>query len=328
VTEPVRWGVLSTARIARRIVDGARAADGVQLMAVGSRDAGRAQAYARDEGIPVAYGSYEELLADPDLEAVYVPLPNSLHVEWTVKALEAGKHVLCEKPLAARAADAEAARDAARRSGRLFMEGFMWRFHPLTELVARLVREGAVGDVRLARAAFGFTLARPGDVRLEPGLDGGALMDVGCYCVSALRLVCGEPERVSGEASIGEHGVDVRFAGMLRFAGGALGLFDCGFDVAPRTALEVVGSEATLRVADPWRAKPPVATVERDGGVRTLEAEAVDPYARELAELSRAIRDGGAPRLAAEDAVGQARVIEALRAAAEQRRPVTPPAVG
>ena len=134
MTHPVRWGILSTARIARRVMDGARAADGVQVVAIGSRDAARAQAYAREQGIPVAYGSYDELLADPEVEAVYVPLPNSLHVEWTVKALDAGKHVLCEKPLAARAADAAAARDAARRSGTLLMEGFMWPRPPNSEV--------------------------------------------------------------------------------------------------------------------------------------------------------------------------------------------------
>jgi predicted dehydrogenase len=322
VSEPVRWGVLSTARIAERIVEGARAADGAEVVAVCSREMDRARAYAREHGIPVAHGSYDDLLADEDVEAVYVPLPNSLHVPWAVRALQAGKHVLCEKPLAARATDAEAAFDAAERADRLLMEGFMWRFHPQTEVVSRLVRDGAVGELRFVRATFGFQLARPGDVRFERELEGGALADVGCYCVSALRLVCGEPERVGAEAVAGGNGVDLRFAATLRFGGDVLGAFDCGFDVWPRTGLEVVGSDGTLRIADPWRARSPAVAVERDGGVETVGAEPVDPYARELEELSAAIRDGPPPRLGRDDAVGQARTLEALTRSVAERRAV------
>jgi xylose dehydrogenase (NAD/NADP) len=307
----VRWGILSTARINRKLLAGAREATGVEVVAVGSRDRERGEAFAAEHGIARVHGSYDDLLADPDVEAVYVPLPNSLHVPWAVRALEAGKHVLCEKPLARRAADVEAAFDAAERTGRLLMEGFMWRYHPQTEALVRLAHE--VAPLRVVRAAFGFPLPVEdrGNVRLQEDLEGGALMDVGCYCVSALRLLGGEPERVSGEA-VARGGVDGRFAGVLRFPGDVLGIFDCGFDVPPRGGIEVVGEGGTLVAEDPWHGRAPRLT--RDG--EEVPVEAVDPYARELEDLSAAIRGGGRPRLGREDALGQAQTIEALYAAA------------
>ena len=314
--EAVRWGVLSTARINRKVLAGAREADGVEVVAVGSRDRARGEAFAAEHGIGRVHGSYEELLADPEVEAVYIPLPNSLHVPWSVRALEAGKHVLCEKPLSRRAADAEAAFDAAERAGRLLVEGFMWRYHPQTDALVRVARE--IGPLRVVRAAFGFPLgADPTNVRLQRELEGGALMDVGCYCVSALRLLCGEPERVGAEAVAGGDGVDGRFAGVLRFGGGVLGSFDCGFDVPPRAVLEVVGEGGTLVSTDPWHGVAPRLTLTRPGGeAEDVPVAAADPYRLELEDLSAAIRGGPAPRLGREDAIGQALAIEALYAAA------------
>jgi D-xylose 1-dehydrogenase (NADP+, D-xylono-1,5-lactone-forming) len=320
----VRWGVLSTARIARRIVDGARLAADAELVAVGSRDGERARAYAAEHGIPRAHDSYEALLADPEVDAIYNPLPNSLHVEWTIRALEAGKHVLCEKPLSRHPAEVERAFDAAERAGRQLMEAFMWRFHPQTEQLVRMVRDGSIGRLRVARAAFGFDLPDDTNVRWLGELEGGALMDVGCYCVSALRLVCGaEPERASAEM-VARGGVDARLAGVLRFPGDVLGTFDCGMDVAPRAAIEVVGDAATLLLPDPWHGPNPEIVVVRPGAEpERLRPERVDPYARELEELSAAIEGGPAPRLGRADAVGQARAIDALYRAASAGRAVT-----
>ena len=316
----VRWGILSTARINAKLLAGAREAGGVEVVAVGSRDRARGEAFAAEHGIGRVHGSYEDLLADDDVEAVYVPLPNSLHVEWSVEALEAGKHVLCEKPLTRRAADAEAAFDAAERAGRLLMEAFMWRYHPQTVALVRLAEE--IAPLRVVRAAFGFPLpADPANVRWQGGLDGGSLMDVGCYCVSALRLLAGEPERLSAEAVAGGDGVDKRFAGVLRFGGGVLGTFDCGFDVSPRGAIEVVGGGGSLIAHDPWHGVAPRLT--RDG--EAVPVEARNPYALELEDLSAAIREGHAPRLGRADAVGQARAIEALYAAADSGCAITPP---
>jgi xylose dehydrogenase (NAD/NADP) len=319
----VRWGILSTARINDKLLAGARQAAGVEVVAVGSRDRARGEAFAAEHGIGRVHGSYEELLADSDVEAVYIPLPNSLHVPWSIRALEAGKHVLCEKPLARRVAEVEAAFDAADRAGRILMEAFMWRYHPQTEALVRLA--GEIAPLRVVRAAFGFPMP-PEDVsnvRLQGSLEGGALMDVGCYCVSALRLIGGEPERVQGEFVPGGDGVDVRFAGVMRFAGDAVGTFDCGFDVPPRSAIEIVGEGGTLVSSDPWHGASPRLTLARPGEApEEVPVEAANPYRLEVEDLSAAIRSGGAPRLGRADAVGQARAIEALYAAADAGRAV------
>jgi len=323
VSEPVRWGLLSTARINEQLLRAAGETDGAEIVAVASRDAERARAYAGEHGIARAHGAYDALLEDPGVEAVYVSAPNALHVPWSVRALDAGKHVLCEKPLTASAAEAEAAFAAAERTGRVLVEAFMWRYHPQTDLLAQLVREGAVGAPRLARATFSFTLDRPGDVRWAAGLEGGALMDVGCYCVSALRLLCGEPERVTGEAVQGGDGVDARFSGLLRFAGDVLGGFDCGFDLPRRSRIEVVGEAGSLTSEDPWQGRSPLLLLARDGEPpETVGAEPANPYRLELDDVSRAIREGGEPRLGRADALGQARTLGALYRAAGEGRAV------
>jgi xylose dehydrogenase (NAD/NADP) len=313
-----RWGILSTARIADRIVDGARGAENAQITAVGSRDLARARAWADERGIEHAYGSYEELLASDTVDAIYIPLPNSMHVEWSITALEAGKHVLCEKPLARDPAPVDRAFDVAERAGRVLMEAFMWRFHPQTDELVRLVRGGSIGELRLIRAAFGFNLPWLENVRWDTSLEGGALMDVGCYCVSAARLIAGtEPERVSGEQVLGGDGVDARFAGVLRFPGDVLATIDCGMDVHRRNQIEVVGSEGTILVPSPWQT-PLGARIElsRGDALEVLEPESVDPYTRELEEFGRAVSGGEPPRLGRADALGQARTIQALYRAA------------
>jgi D-xylose 1-dehydrogenase (NADP+, D-xylono-1,5-lactone-forming) len=308
--DAVRWGVLSTARINDKVLAGAALAPNVDVVAVGSRDRSRGEAFAAEHGIGRVHSSYEDLLADDEVEAVYIPLPNSLHVPWSVRALEAGKHVLCEKPLTRRAADAEAAFDAAERADRLLMEAFMWRYHPQTAAVMAHVAE--IAPLRIVRAAFGFTIGDdPSNVRLQSGLDGGALMDVGCYCVNALRLIGGEPEHVAAVAVEGGDGVDVRMAGVLRLPGDVIGQFDCGLDVPPRGGLYVVGAGGTLIAEDPWHGNAPRLT--RDG--EEIPVEAVNPYARELEDFSAAIREGRPPLLGRDDAVGQARAIEMLYAA-------------
>ena len=205
----VRFGILSTARINELVLAGARESELVEVTAVASRDQARADEYAREHGIPRAHGSYEQLLADPELDAVYISLPNSLHVEWSIKALEAGKHVLCEKPLSRWPDDVERAFDVADRTGLLLTEAFMYRHNPQTARLTELVGSGAIGELCVVRAAFTFTLSDPANVRLAADLDGGALMDVGCYCVSGSRLLAGEPERVFGVATIAS-GVDVQ----------------------------------------------------------------------------------------------------------------------
>jgi xylose dehydrogenase (NAD/NADP) len=320
----VSWGFLSTANINDKLLAGAAESDRVHVIAVASRDAARAQAYARERGIERAYGSYEGLLADPDVEAVYISLPNSLHVEWSVRALEAGKHVLCEKPLSRRAADVERAFDAAEQSGRLLMEAFMYRHNPQTARLKELVDGGAIGRLRLVRATFSFRLADAEDVRLDASLDGGGLMDVGCYCISGTRLLGGEPEQVYGEQVLGESGVDELFTGTMRLPGDVLAQFDAGLILQGRDELEAIGEEGSLFLDDPWHCKRPVIELRMAGGVEEIAVGRADSYRLQLENLSDAIRGEAEPLLGREDAVGQARVIEALYRSATEGRPVNP----
>jgi D-xylose 1-dehydrogenase (NADP+, D-xylono-1,5-lactone-forming) len=320
----VSWGLLSTANINDKLLAGVAESDRVDVIAVASRDAARAEAYARERGIERAHGSYEELLADPDVEAVYISLPNSLHVEWSIRALEAGKHVLCEKPLSRRAEEAERAFDVAEQSGRLLMEAFMYRHNPQTARLKQLVDGGAIGRLRLVRAAFSFPLADAENVRLNPSLDGGGLMDVGCYCISGTRFLGGEPEQVYGEQVLGESGVDELFTGTMRLAGDVLAQFDASLVLQVRDELEAIGEEGSLFLDDPWHCKRPVIELRTAGGVEEIAVEAADSYRLELENLSDAIRGEAEPLLGREDAVGQARTIEALYLSATEGRPVKP----
>lgn len=308
MTEPVRWGLLSTARINEAILKGARQSERTDVVAVASRDQARADDYARERGLERAYGSYEELLADDDIEVVYNSLPNSLHVEWSVRALEAGKHVLCEKPMDRRVEAVERAFDTAERVDRLLMEAFMYRHHPQTRKAVELVRDGAIGELRQLRSLFSFTLADEADVRMLPELDGGALMDLGCYCISMQRMLAGEPQRVFGLQRTGGSGVDVGFTGLLEFPGDVFGEFHCGFDLPEGSGLEAIGSSGKLFVADPVRCRDPHVEVNGE----RIAVEDVDRYYLQVENFSAAVRGEAEPLLGRDDALGQVRVIEAL----------------
>ena len=315
----IRWGILSTARIGNRLVEGAAKTEAAEIVAVASRDRARAQAFADAHGISRAHGSYEALLAAPDVDAVYVPLPNSMHVKWTKRALDAGKHVLCEKPMDRRPAQVERAFDLAEKRGLILSEAFMWRHNPQTARLRELLDDGAIGDVRLVRAAFSFMLAGDVDVRLDPDLHGGALMDVGCYAVSGARFVVGgEPLRAMAEVVTGPMGVDMRLTGTLRFEGDVLATIDCGMDVTSRGELEVAGTEGRIVISDPWHCINPGIVVERGYEREVVEVPAADSYALELDDMAAAIRGERAPLLGRADAVGQARVIQALYRSARE----------
>ena len=312
----LRLGLLSTANINRKILGGAAGTHAVDVVAVASRDGDRAQAYAAGHGLGRAYGSYEELLADPDVDAVYVSLPNALHVEWSVRALDAGKHVLCEKPLDRRPEEVERAFDAAERAGRVLMEAFMWRHHPQTKQLAELVADGRIGELRLVRSAFTFPLTDMANVRLRADLDGGSLMDVGCYCVSAARLLAGEPAAVAGVQTPGASGVDVRFAGALRHPGDVLAHFDSAIDLPPASRLEVVGGDGTITVSDPWHGREPGLELRTGAAVERIAVAPADPYTCQLENFAAAAAGEAEPLLGRADALGQARTIAALYAAA------------
>lgn len=316
----VAWGIFSTAAINDRVLAAAAATDAADVVAVASRDAARAQAYANDHGIPHAHGSYEALLDDPDVEAVYIPLPNSLHVPWALRAVEAGKHVLCEKPFSRHADQLEEVFDRADATGLVVSEGFMWRHHPQTEKLAELLENGAIGRLRVVRCQFGFDLGverGAADTRFDPELGGGALMDVGCYCVNAMRLIAGEPERVGGEQVVGRTGVDVLFAGTLAFADGVIGHFHCGFVVPRQAELEVVGASGSVFVRNPWVIEKPGIELRRAGAEpERIPVDEADSFRLELENVSGAIRGDVPLLLTRDDALGQARTIASLYEAA------------
>jgi xylose dehydrogenase (NAD/NADP) len=307
----MRIGLLSTAKINEAIVRGARAAGVAEVVSIASRDLGRARAQADELGVAGAHGSYEDLLADDGIDGVYVSLPNSMHVEWSIRAVQAGKHVLCEKPMSRHPDDVERAFDAAQAAGRVLMEAFMWRYTPQARRLVELVPR--VGTLRMVRTAFSFPEREPGNIRLDPALEGGALMDVGCYCLSAIRLVAGEPQALVGRQVLGGSGVDVLFAGALSMPDDVLAHFDCGMVTAFRDELEIVGSDASLFLDDPWHSRRPVIEVrDGDGAADRIEVETADPYAYELQEFVAVAAGERPPRFGREDAVGQARAIAAL----------------
>jgi D-xylose 1-dehydrogenase (NADP+, D-xylono-1,5-lactone-forming) len=332
----VRWGVLSTAGIGRLVIEASRPAAHAEVVAVASRDAALARAFADELGLEASFGSYEELLASGDVDAVYVPLPVSMHTEWTVKALEAGKHVLCEKPFATSAADAARCFDAAERAGRRCVEGLMWRHHPQTTLARKLVADGTIGRLAHVRAALSVSV-EPGDIRRSVELGGGALGDLGCDCVSAIRLFAGEPWRVhADQVRDGASGVDLRLAATLRMPGDVLAQFDVGLDLARRDELELVGTEGMLTIPDPWLCRSPHLELSRDGhhelvpvdpdGTLGLTDPDHDVYRIELDSVSAVLAGGAEPAFGRADAVAHAIVLEALHRSTEQGAPVDLPA--
>jgi xylose dehydrogenase (NAD/NADP) len=314
----LRWGLVSTARINDAFLGGLAGSSSGEVVAVASRDAARARAYADTHGIATAHGDYDALFTDPTVDAVYISLPNGMHLDWTERALRAGKHVLCEKPLGRDPEAVAAAFDLADQQGLQLREAFMYRHHPQTVRLAELVAEGAIGALRTIRSSFSFVLSDPDDVRLSDGLDGGALLDLGCYCVSGSRLLAGEPEEAAGVRVLGGDGVDVSFAGAMRFPGDVIASFDASFRAADGGWLEVGGDAGVLRVEDPWHIHTP-GIVLRDGqGERSIEIEPANSYRLEAEDLA-ALVDGqaaGGGRLGREDAICQARALGMLHRAA------------
>jgi xylulokinase len=315
----LRLGLISTAKINDEILAGAAGTDKVEVVAVGSRDDARAAAYAAEKGIPRAHGSYEALLEDADVDAVYISLPNALHHEWTLLALAAGKHVLCEKPYTRRAGDVDEAWDAAEAAGLVLMEAFMYRHHPQTRRMKELVDGRAVGRLLTVKATFTFPLRDPGNIRALPELDGGALMDVGCYCVSGARLLAGEPQHVRAEQVIGSTGVDMAMYGTMLHQDDVVSQFEASFIAPARQRLEVVGGDGVLVVESPWRVDwPGEARLTLDDSVEVLEIPPANSYTLELENLADAVAGVAPQLLGREDALGQARAIEALYLSADK----------
>jgi D-xylose 1-dehydrogenase (NADP+, D-xylono-1,5-lactone-forming) len=298
----LRWGILGPGRIAPRIGRALTDNPRGRLEAVASRDAERATAFAARHGAGRVHRSYADLLADDAIDVVYIALPNALHAEWSVRALDAGKHVLCEKPLAMTVEEVDAIAAAAARNDRIAVEAFMYLHHPQTLRALEIARSGVLGTLQVVSSAFSFLLDYPGDPRIDPAMGAGSLWDVGCYCVSISRRLAGEePDAVAAFARFDERGVERTLVGQLRFPSGLLAHFESGFAAADRERLEVVGSDATLVVDHPFLPAPdgprPAVAIHRNGETQTIEVESVDHYRAEVDDLHAAILDGTPPRV-------------------------------
>ena len=325
----LRWGVLSTANIGRvAVIPAIQSSNSGSLVAVASREATRAEAFAGAAGIPRWHGSYEALLADPDVDAVYVPLPNSMHREWTIRAAEAGKHVLCEKPLALSEAECREMGKAAEQTGVLLMEAFMYRFHPRTSEVLARVREGTLGALRSVRSTFTFRLTKAGNIRMSAELGGGALMDVGCYCVNAARtLMGGEPVEVQARANWAETGVDKEMAGILRFADGAMAHFDCSLTQERCEFYEVAGTEGHFRVPAAFVPGTADASYEEHRGRNARTDHPVggaDQYRLMVEHFAESALEGTPLLYPVGEAAMNMRAIEALYRSARRNGEVVP----
>ncbi len=316
----LRWGILGCARIARRgLIPGIKRSERGTLAAIASRHLEMARAWAAEFGVEKAHGDYRSLLDDPAVDAVYIPLPNELHAPWVTAAAVAGKHVLCEKPLALDAPEARALAAHCRSCGVVLSEAFMWRHQPRTAALRRLVADGALGDLRLVRASFSFPID-PGDWRLDPARGGGALWDVGCYGVSAARFFAGaEPDAVRSLARFGPTGVDLSLTAELRFPTGVLGLVDCSFEQPFRCVYELVGTRGAIDVPDAFLPpERPTARLRRDDLVEELVFDGRDQYAEMVDAFARTVANDNRPDDPAEDGTAQMTVLDAVLAAARQ----------
>jgi len=321
---PLRWGILGTARINRMLIPPLQESASNRLVAVASRDLARAEAYAREWKIGRAHGSYEALLADPEIDAVYIPLPNHLHAEWTIKAARAGKHVLCEKPLALTLEDVDAMVKACREANVALAEGFMYRHHPQTFKVKELLDSGAIGELRYLRGAFNFELARPNDVRLRPEWGGGCLWDIGCYPVSFARLMVGkEPVEVFGSQVAGPTGIDETFAGQAVFPGGVLFQFDASFRAPGRAEMELAGTKGWIRIPHPWRPEPDQPLLlHRNNRTEEIRVPGDERFLLEIEDLCATVRSGRPPRMSLADSRANVAALLAFLRSAREGRPV------
>jgi len=320
----LNWGLLSTAHINRALITPLGVSKRNRLLAVASRTQESADRYAREWKIPRAHGSYEALLADPEIDVIYNSLPNHLHAEWTIKAVEAGRHVLCEKPLALSVDEVDAMQEAARKHGRVVAEAFMYRHHPQTLKVQEMVKNGSLGDLKLIRGSFRFVLGREGDVRLDPAMGGGSIWDVGCYPISYARTVAGEnPLDVFGWQVTGPTGIDETFVGQMRFNHEVHAQFDCSFAIPFHAFMEISGSDGRLNIPNPF--KPGVDEkifLTRGDTTETIRIKGQELYIGEVEDMADAILLGNPPRISLDDSRANVAVISALLESARAGRSI------
>jgi xylose dehydrogenase (NAD/NADP) len=311
MAQVLRWGLLSTANINNKVIRPMLGSKTHKLMAVGSRSQEKASAYAHEKNIPHAHASYEALLADPDVDVIYNPLPNHLHAEWTIKACQAGKHVLCEKPFALSLAEVEAMYEAADKAGVVLAEAFMYRHHPQTLKVKEVLESGGIGRINLIRGAFTFHLTDIDNVRLAPEKGGGSVWDVGVYPISYMRTMLGsEPEEVFCWQVKGPSGVDLAMSGELRFPGNVLGQFQCGFNSSYHVSVEVLGEDGTLFIPQPFQPYKDEEFIQARGGEdKKFKTKGQDLYLGELDDMYECIFNGKKPRISHQDTYNNIKVI-------------------
>ncbi|EFM09689.1 oxidoreductase domain protein [Paenibacillus curdlanolyticus YK9] len=331
MTKKLRWGIMGCAGIAKRaVIPGIQQSAYNEVAAIASRDESNAKQTAEALDIPDAYGSYEALLADSSIDAVYIPLPNHLHKEWTIKAAEAGKHILCEKPLALTAQEAAEMANAAEQAGVLLAEAFMYRYHPRYSVIQDLIASGAIGEVRGIRSAFTFNnAADSANVRYRKDWGGGSIYDVGCYPINAARLLLGrEPEAVTVNAMFSptHDDVDMMASGLIEFGDSVALTFDCGMWAAFRNPLEVLGSEGIIEVPSAFitpTAESGSIFVTAAGERREIEVPFVNAYSEQADHMARAIIEGTPLAFPAADAIANMKVIDACLQSARNRTRVS-----
>jgi predicted dehydrogenase len=332
MTQRIRWGILGTGNIASQFAKGVTESERGELAAVGSRKRESADNFATSRGIRSIHGSYDDLLRDPNVDAIYNSLPNSMHHEWTIKALRAGKHVLCEKPFARDAAESQEMFDVARQTGKVVTEAFMYRSNPLTLAVKKTVESGAIGQLHLIRTSFCYRTSKiAGNIRFDRALAGGGLMDIGCYCINFSRHFAGEePTRVTASAHFHSSGVDDLLAGTMQFPNGVLASFTCGMIAQADNTAYLCGSDGFIEIPVPW--KPPAHDAiyligrgippKMDGPVKppaAMPRETVrvpvhgELYGMEADDFAAAVLDGARPRVSEADTMGNMRVLDAVR---------------
>jgi predicted dehydrogenase len=324
MAEKLRWGLLSTAGINRALIPPLRISKRNMLLAVASRSQEKADAYAREKKIKRAYGSYQALLADPEIDVIYNPLPNHLHAEWTIKAIQAGKHVLCEKPLALSLAEVDAIQTAASQYGKVVAEGFVYHTHPLALKVKELIDAGKLGKIKIVRGSFTYSEPSPNNIRLKPEMGGGGLWDIGCYPLSYMRTMLGaEPTEVFGWQVIGASGVDELFIAQLRFPGNVFGQIDCSMDIPYHVFMEFIGDKGTLIIPNPYIPGPQKTLyLTQNGKTSTIAVKGPENYITEVEDMADAILLGKEPHLSLAESRANIAAILALFESAKTGKPV------
>lgn len=314
--QTLKWGILGTARIAKNaMIPAIKQSKQGEVAAVASRSVSKAQEFAQSLEIPKAYGTYEELINDPEINAVYVPLPNNLHKEWVIEAAQVGKHVLCEKPLALSADEAREMKTEAETNKVVLMEALMYRYHSRFQKIIDLIREGTIGSLRFIQTAFTYNITNPDDIRLIPNMGGGALLDVGCYCVDFSRQIAGrEPISVQALYYEGNTGIDLQMAGTLDFGDNIYAQFNCAFNTAQRQFCHVAGSEGTLDIPNPFNCynKRTAVYVNTAEDQREVTFGTENEYKEMVDHFARCVFGKEKPHFPLMDSISNMQVIDAL----------------